>query len=214
MKSFTVHTGIAAPLRRSDIDTDQIIPGRFCRTHRKTGYAAGLFADWRIDPGFVLNLPRYTQASILVADENFGTGSSREHAVWALMDFGFRVVISPRFGDIFRANALMAGLLTVTLPPEAIRRLWRIIEDDLPSQVTVDLTELQVRAGDGHAESFQLEPDTRARLLSGLDQITVTMRYSDDIAEYERSRRPGLPVSVGAVTAGLSPRSPGSPGSP
>ncbi|MFE1578661.1 3-isopropylmalate dehydratase small subunit [Streptomyces fradiae] len=194
MRSFTVHTGTAAPLRRSDVDTDQIIPGRFCATHRRTGYADGLFGDWRQDPGFVLNRPEYQGASVLVAGEMFGTGSSREHAVWALQEFGFRVVVAPRFADIFRANSLMAGLLTVTLPTGRVEALWDAVEADPRTEVTVDLHAMTVRAGALH-EPFTLGEDTRARLLAGLDQIDATLRYADDIDAYEQRRRPGLPTS-------------------
>lgn len=196
MEKFTVHTGIAAPLRRSDIDTDQLLPGRFGATHSRTGFADKLFADWRADPHFVLSRAEYQDASILVAGENFGTGSSREHAVWALQDFGFRVVISPRFADIFRANALMAGLLAVTLPGETVARLWQMAEDDPAMRVTVDLEKQRVQAP-GLAEPFTLDADTRARMLAGLDQIEATMRHADAITRYERSRRPALPASTG-----------------
>jgi 3-isopropylmalate/(R)-2-methylmalate dehydratase small subunit len=195
MQKFTVHSGTAAPLRRSDIDTDQIIPGRFCTTHSRTGYAAGLFADWRADPEFVLCRPAYRGVSILVAGENFGTGSSREHAVWALQDFGFRVVIAPRFADIFRANSLMAGLLTVTLTAPTVESLWATLEAAPATEVTVDLEAMTVRAA-GMVEPFTLDPDIRARVLAGLDQIDATLEFEAEIAAYERHRRPGLPVSA------------------
>ncbi|MFF7983318.1 3-isopropylmalate dehydratase small subunit [Streptomyces sp. NPDC007901] len=194
MRSFTAHTGTAAPLRRSNVDTDQIIPGRYCATHRRTGYADGLFGDWRQDPGFVLNRPAHQGASILVAGEMFGTGSSREHAVWALQEFGFRVVIAPRFADIFRANSLMAGLLTVTLPRERVDALWETVEGAPDTEITVDLREMSVSAA-GITDTFTLGADTRARLLAGLDQIDATLGFVDDIAAYEHSRRPGLPTS-------------------
>jgi 3-isopropylmalate/(R)-2-methylmalate dehydratase small subunit len=196
MEKFSVHTGTAAPLRRSDIDTDQIIPGRFCATHSRTGYADGLFGDWRKDPEFVLNRPAYQGVTVLVAGENFGCGSSREHAVWALQNFGFRVVIAPRFADIFRANSLMAGLLTVTLSQEKVNRLWSLIEGDPTTEVTVDLEAMTVRTAD-LLEPFTLNEDTRARMLAGLDQIAVSLRYEEQIAEYERGRRPALPTSAG-----------------
>ena len=196
MEKFSVHTGTAAPLRRSDIDTDQIIPGRFCATHSRTGYADGLFGDWRKDPEFVLSRPAYQGVTILVAGENFGCGSSREHAVWALQNFGFAVVIAPRFADIFRANSLMAGLLTVTLSQEKVNRLWSLIEADPATEVRVDLEEMSVRAADLF-EPFSLNEDTRARMLAGLDQIAVSLRYEQDIADYERGRRPELPTSAG-----------------
>jgi 3-isopropylmalate/(R)-2-methylmalate dehydratase small subunit len=212
MEPFTVHSGTAAPLRRSDIDTDQIIPGRFCTTHSRTGYAAAAFADWRTDPKFTLCQPAYQGATILVAGENFGTGSSREHAVWALRDFGFRVVISPRFGDIFRANSLMAGLLTVTLPAETVERLWARLEAEPATVVTVDLEAMTVsldapNGTPGMVEPFTLDPDVRARLLAGLDQIAATLEHEADIAAYERRRRPGLPTSTSTSTPASAPAS-------
>jgi 3-isopropylmalate/(R)-2-methylmalate dehydratase small subunit len=198
MEKFTVHTGTAAPLRRSDVDTDQIIPGRFCATYGRSGYGDGLFGNWRTDPDFVLNRPEYHGVTILVAGENFGTGSSREHAVWALQNFGFRVVIAPRFADIFCGNSLMAGLLTVTLPADAVGHLWRTVEADPATRITVDLARMLVLAP-GLCAPFTLDADTRERLLRGLDPIDATLRYAADIADYERRRRPGLPVST--VTA-------------
>jgi 3-isopropylmalate/(R)-2-methylmalate dehydratase small subunit len=198
MEKFTVHTGTAAPLRRSDVDTDQIIPGRFCATHGRSGYGDGLFGDWRTDPNFVLNRPEYQGVTILVAGENFGTGSSREHAVWALQNFGFRVVIAPRFADIFRGNSLMAGLLTVPLPADAVSHLWRAVEADPATEITVDLAQLLVLSP-GLRAPFTLDADTRDRLLRGLDPIDATLRYADDIANFERRRRLGLPVSTGTA---------------
>lgn len=194
MRSFTVHTGTAIPLRRSDIDTDQIIPGRFCATHRRSGYADGLFGDWRGDPDFVLNQERFAGATVLVAGENFGCGSSREHAVWALQNYGFQVVISPRFADIFRANSLMAGLLTVAVPASTVDDLWRRVEDDPRTRITVDLERLQIRASDLVC-GFDLDSEIRARLMAGVDQIAATLRHLDDIVAYERRRRPMLPRS-------------------
>ena len=195
MEKFTVHTGTAVPLRRRDIDTDQIIPGRFCATHRRSGFEDGLFGDWRKEPDFVLNQPVHQGASVLVAGEMFGTGSSREHAVWALQDYGFRVVITPRFADIFRANSLMAGLLTVTLPHATVEELWQLVEDRPETEVTVDLGAMTVRA-ERITAGFTLDEDTRLRMLEGLDQIAATLRHADAIADYERRRRPGLPVST------------------
>ncbi|MEW1775126.1 3-isopropylmalate dehydratase small subunit [Streptomyces sp. NPDC086777] len=197
MEKFTVHTGTAVPLRRRDVDTDQIIPGRFCATHRRNGFEDGLFGDWRKDPGFVLNQPAYHGGSILVAGEMFGTGSSREHAVWALQDYGFKVVITPGFADIFRANSLMAGLLTVTLPHVTVDELWQRIEAEPDTAVTVDLRGRTVRA-EGLEAGFALDEDTRARMLEGLDQIAATLQHEEAIAAYERRRRPGLPVSTSA----------------
>ncbi|MEV4639607.1 3-isopropylmalate dehydratase small subunit [Actinoplanes sp. NPDC049548] len=194
MRQFTVHTGVAAPLRRSDVDTDQIIPARFCSGHSREGYRDALFADWRADPHFILNREPWTRATILVAGENFGCGSSREHAVWALQSFGFRAVIAPRFGDIFRANSLLAGLLTLTLPADVVEELCRLLDDRPTHPVSVDLQDREVRTGD-RQWSFDLDDAVRERLLAGVDQIGVTLRYADDIAGYERRRRALLPRS-------------------
>jgi 3-isopropylmalate/(R)-2-methylmalate dehydratase small subunit len=201
MEAFTVHRGIAAPLRRSDVDTDVLFPGRFGARNLRTGHADALFADWRQDPEFVLNREPYRRATILVAGENFGTGSSREHAVWALRDYGFRVVISPRFGDIFRGNALMAGLLAITLPAADVERLWQITEQEPEQQVEVDLEQLRVRAR-GLDRSFELDADVRDRMLAGLDQIGATMRFENDIAAYESSRRAARPTSFARTVPG------------
>ncbi|MEA2663171.1 MAG: 3-isopropylmalate/(R)-2-methylmalate dehydratase small subunit [Candidatus Eremiobacteraeota bacterium] len=194
MQEFTVHTGSAMPLRRTDIDTDQIIPTRFVPYFSRTGYTNALFADWRDDPGFVLNLPQYGGATILVAGNDFGTGSSRESAVWALQAAGFRAVLAPRFGDIFRLSSLMKGLLTVVVPADVIERLWDLIESDPALPVTVDLERLEVRFADT-IQAFMLDEDVRARLLTGRDPIAVTLQYEADIAAYERTRRPALPTT-------------------
>jgi 3-isopropylmalate/(R)-2-methylmalate dehydratase small subunit len=193
MDKFTVHTGTAVPLRRSNVDTDQIIPAVYLKRVTRTGFEDGLFNAWRTnEPGFVLNQPRFQQASILVAGPDFGTGSSREHAVWALTDYGFKVVISPRFGDIFRGNSLKAGLLTVELAEKIVQRLWDDIEDDPTTEVTVDLIEWQVRwAGEVH--DFALDDYSRWRLLEGLDDIGLTLRHSEEIATYEARRPTWLP---------------------
>src|SRR3954465_14056457 len=145
MEPFSSHTGVGVPLRRSNVDTDQIIPAVYLKRVSRTGFEDGLFSAWRNDPDFVLNRPEYAAGTVLVAGPDFGTGSSREHAVWALMDYGFRVVISPRFGDIFRGNSLKAGLLTVQLADKIVQRLWDDVEDDASTEVTVDLVERQVR---------------------------------------------------------------------
>src|ERR1700761_3384690 len=165
MDKFTVHVGTAVPLRRSNVDTDQIIPAVYLKRVSRTGFEDGLFQAWRAnEPNFVLNQPRFSGASILVAGPDFGTGSSREHAVWALLDYGFRVVVSPRFGDIFRGNSLKAGLLTVALPEKIVQRLWDDIEDAPDTAVTVDLVERNVRwAGEIH--DFDLDDYTRWRLM-------------------------------------------------
>ena len=197
MDKFTVHTGTALPLRRSNVDTDQIIPAVYLKRVTRTGFEDGLFNAWRTnEPDFVLNQERFNGATILVAGPDFGTGSSREHAVWALTDYGFKAVISPRFADIFRGNSLKAGLLTVELPEKIVQRLWDDIEDDPTTQVTVDLLERQVRwSGDVH--DFALDDYTRWRLLEGLDDIGLTLRHTATIAEYESARKPWMPtVSV------------------
>jgi 3-isopropylmalate/(R)-2-methylmalate dehydratase small subunit len=193
MDKFTVHTGTAVPLRRSNVDTDQIIPAVYLKRVTRTGFEDGLFNAWRTsEPDFVLNQPRFHAASILVAGPDFGTGSSREHAVWALTDYGFKVVISPRFADIFRGNSLKAGLLTVELGEKIVQRLWDDIEQDPSTLVTVDLVERQVRwAGEVH--EFALDDYSRWRLLEGFDDIGLTLRHTDDVAAYEQQRMPWLP---------------------
>lgn len=193
MEKFTVHTGTAVPLRRSNVDTDQIIPAVYLKRVTRSGFADGLFSAWREDPGFVLNDPAYSGASILLAGPEFGTGSSREHAVWALRDWGFRAVISPRFGDIFRGNALKEGLLPVELEVMAIEELWDLAEREPATEVTVDLVERQVRAA-GSAWSFPLDDFSRWRLMEGLDDIGLTLRHESAVTEYESRRLPFLPV--------------------
>jgi 3-isopropylmalate/(R)-2-methylmalate dehydratase small subunit len=193
MEKFTVHTGTAIPLRRSNVDTDQIIPAVYLKRVTRTGFADGLFSAWREDPAFVFNNPVFAGASILVAGTEFGTGSSREHAVWALRDFGFRAVIAPRFGDIFRGNSLKEGLLPVELELKAVEALWDLVENDPTAQVTVDLTAREVRAGDA-VWSFPLDDFSRWRLLEGLDDIGLTLRNEDAITAYEERRLPFLPV--------------------
>jgi 3-isopropylmalate/(R)-2-methylmalate dehydratase small subunit len=197
MDKFTVHVGTGAPLRRSNVDTDQIIPAVYLKRVTRSGFEDGLFRAWRDnDPDFVLNQPRYAGATILVAGPDFGTGSSREHAVWALTDYGFKVVIAPRFGDIFRGNSLKAGLLPVQLPEKAVTRLWDDIDDGPDMPITVDLVERQVRWS-GETVDFELDDYSRWRLLEGLDDIDVTLRHVTAIDEYERGRKPWLPrVSV------------------
>ena len=195
MEPFITHTGSAAPLRRSDVDTDQIIPSDWLKRVERTGFGKGLFAQWREQPDFVLNRPEYQQATVLVAGDNFGTGSSREHAVWALTDFGFRVVISSRFADIFRSNALKGGLLPVQLPAAAVAELQDQVESDPSTQVTVDLEAREVRTPRGFQQSFSLDDFTRWRLMEGLDDIGLTLRHADDISEFESSRADWLPSS-------------------
>jgi 3-isopropylmalate/(R)-2-methylmalate dehydratase small subunit len=194
MDKFTVHTGTAVPLRRSNVDTDQIIPAVYLKRVTRTGFEDGLFSAWRTnEPDFVLNQPRYERATILVAGPDFGTGSSREHAVWALLDYGFKVVISPRFGDIFRGNSLKAGLLTVQLPEKIVQRLWDDIEEAADTEVTVDVVERNVR-WDGEVHDFELDDYTRWRLMEGLDDIGLTLRHTDAIDTYEQTRKPWLPT--------------------
>jgi len=195
MDSFTVHTGTALPLRRSNVDTDQIIPAEYLKRVTRTGFADGLFAAWRGDPDFVLNQPRYAGSSVLVAGPDFGTGSSREHAVWALQDYGFRTVIAPRFGDIFRGNALKGGLLPVVLPTELVDRLHDLVESDPATQVTVDLEQREVRAGDLRA-AFDIDDYTRWRLMEGLDDIGLTLTHADTIGEFEQRRATWLPTTA------------------
>ncbi|TAL22997.1 MAG: 3-isopropylmalate dehydratase small subunit [Frankiales bacterium] len=195
MEPFTTHTGRAVALRRSDVDTDQIIPSDWLKRVERTGFGAGLFSQWREDPGFVLNLPQHAGASILVAGKNFGTGSSREHAVWALTDFGFRAVVSERFADIFRSNALKGGLLPVQLTAAAVAALMDRLERDPDLAVTVDLDRRELRAGD-LVEAFPLDDFTRWRLMEGLDDIGLTLRAEDEIASYEATRPEHLPTAT------------------
>lgn len=194
MQPFTAHTGRAVPLRRSDVDTDQIIPSDWLKRVERTGFGAGLFSQWRAEPGFVLDDPRYAGATVLLAGENFGTGSSREHAVWALQDHGFRVVISPRFADIFRGNALKGGLLPVQLPAPVVERLMALAENDPTIEITVDLVERQVRAGPLVA-GFPVDDYTRWRLVEGLDDIGLTLRHEPQITAFEEGRPSWLPVT-------------------
>ena len=187
MEKFTIHTGVATPLRRSDVDTDQIIPAEYLKRVTRTGFADGLFNAWRADPGFVLNDQRYAGATILVAGQRFGVGSSREHAVWALQDYGFRAVIAPSFGDIFRNNALKGGLLPVELDDDAVESLWRLLDERPGRELTVDLIEREVR-GSGVTWAFSLDDHSRWRLIEGLDDIGLTLRHEPAIAEFEATR--------------------------
>jgi 3-isopropylmalate/(R)-2-methylmalate dehydratase small subunit len=193
MEKFTVHIGTAVPLRRSNVDTDQIIPAEYLKRVTRTGFADGLFNAWRADPDFVLNQPAYAGATILVAGPEFGTGSSREHAVWALQDWGFRVVISPRYGDIFRGNALKGGLLPVELPADAVAELWDAVEADPQTSITVDLEKREVVAGQ-RVWGFELDDFSRWRLLEGLDDIGLTLRHESAIDAFEATRADWFPV--------------------
>jgi len=196
---FTEHTGTAVPLRRSNVDTDQIIPAVYLKRITRTGFEDGLFNAWRTnEPDFVLNRAVYEGATILVAGPDFGTGSSREHAVWALHDYGFKVVISPRFADIFRGNSLKAGLLTIELAEKIVQRLWDDIEQDPTTRVTVDLAERQVRWS-GEVHDFELDDYSRWRLMEGLDDIGLTLRHTDAVAAYEQSRKPWLPTATASA---------------
>jgi len=196
MEKFTVHAGRAVPLRRTNVDTDQIIPAEYLKRVSRTGFEDGLFAAWRRnEPDFVLNQPEYTGASILVAGHDFGTGSSREHAVWALQDYGFRSVIAPRFGDIFRGNSLKGGLLTVELSEDVVQALWKAIEADPRTEVTIDL-ERRVVSAPGISAAFELDDYTRWRLLEGLDDIGLTLRHEGEIAEFEKTRPHWLPTTA------------------
>jgi 3-isopropylmalate/(R)-2-methylmalate dehydratase small subunit len=195
MDKVTSHTGRAVPLRRSNVDTDQIIPAVYLKRINRTGFEDGLFSAWRAnEPDFVLNQPRWQGASVLVAGPEFGIGSSREHAVWALMDYGFRAVLAPRFGDIFRGNALKTGLLAIVLPEPVIQRLWSDVERDPSVEVTVDVDEREVRWAD-EVTPFELDDYTRWRLMAGLDDIGITLQHMDDVTAYERTRKPWLPVA-------------------
>jgi len=187
MEKFISHTGTAVPLRRSNVDTDQIIPAVYLKRVTKSGFEDGLFAAWRSDPEFVLNQPQYKAATILVAGADFGTGSSREHAVWALQNYCFKAVISSRFADIFRGNSQKAGLLTVVLPQESVEKLWNAIESDATLQVTVDLEAKNVRAGDD-VYPFEIDDYTRWRLMEGLDDIGLTLKNIDSVTAFENNR--------------------------
>ncbi|MGY1769801.1 3-isopropylmalate dehydratase small subunit [Blastococcus sp. SYSU D00813] len=201
MDAFTTHTGTAAPLRRSNVDTDQIIPAEYLKRITRTGFEDGLFIAWRTnEPDFVLNRPEYADASILVAGPDFGTGSSREHANWALLDGGFRVVISSRFADIFRNNSTKAGLLTVILPQDEVEALWTAIEADPALPVTVDLRDKEVRYA-GRAVSFDIDDYVRWRLLEGLDDVGLTERHLADIEAFEATRPAWKPKALPALPA-------------
>ena len=190
MEKFTVHVGTAVPLRRSNVDTDQIIPAEYLKRVTRSGFEDGLFAAWRRDPDFVLNDSQYDGATVLVTGPDFGTGSSREHAVWALQDYGFKAVIAPRFGDIFRNNSLTGGLLPVVLDEKTVEQLQALVESDPRAEVTVDLDKRQVRAGEIEA-SFDLDDYTRWRLMNGLDDIGLTLEHEDAIAAYEAANTRG-----------------------
>ena len=197
MEAFTTHTGIGVPLRRSNVDTDQIIPAVYLKRVTRTGFEDGLFAAWRNDPSFVLNVPPFERGSVLVAGSDFGTGSSREHAVWALSDYGFRVVISPRFADIFRGNAGKAGLLAAQVGQDDVELLWKLIEQQPGLELEVDLEDRTVTAGTT-VVPFEIDDYTRWRLLEGLDDIGLTLRQGEAICENEKSRPSWKPRTLPA----------------
>ena len=192
MDPITLHTGVGAPLRRSNVDTDQIIPAEYLKRITRHGFEDALFAAWRNDPDFVLNQPGYAAASVLVAGPDFGTGSSREHAVWALHDYGFRVVLSSRFADIFRGNCGKAGVLAAVVPQDVVEALWQQLEAAPGTTISVDLLERTVRCGEIVAE-FAVDDFDRYRLLNGLDDIGITEQHLDAVASYEEGRAGFLP---------------------
>ena len=187
MEKFTTHTGIGVPLRRGNVDTDQIIPAVYLKRVTRTGFEDALFAAWRGDPSFVLNQDAYSAGSVLVAGPDFGTGSSREHAVWALKDYGFRVVLSARFADIFRGNSGKQGLLAAQLAQEDIELIWKILESEPGTEITVDLAARTVTCGDVVA-AFSVDDYTRWRLMEGLDDIGLTLEHADEITQFETTR--------------------------
>ncbi len=195
MERFTCHTGVGVPLRRSDVDTDQIIPAVYLKRVSRTGFQDGLFAAWRAKEDFVLNHEVYRNGSVLVAGPDFGTGSSREHAVWALLDYGFRVVISPRFGDIFRGNAGKQGLLAAQCERADVETLWKLLETEPGTEVTVDLSEQTVQAKD-LTVAFTIDRYTRWRLLEGLDDIALSLRHAQEIDSFEVHRPSWLPTTT------------------
>ncbi len=195
MDAFTQHTGTGMPLRRSNVDTDQIIPAVYLKRVTRTGFEDGLFAAWRNDPEFVANRPEFSGATVLVAGPDFGTGSSREHAVWALMDYGFKVVVSSRFADIFRGNSGKAGLLAAQVSQDVVEQLWKLIEHDPTTQIVVDLESRTIQA-DALTAPFDIDDYTRYRLLNGLDDVGITLSHEEDITAYEATRPSFKPVTL------------------
>jgi 3-isopropylmalate/(R)-2-methylmalate dehydratase small subunit len=198
MEAFRTHTGIGVPLRRSNVDTDQIIPAVYLKRVTRTGFDDGLFAAWRTDPNFILNLTPFDKGSVLVAGPDFGTGSSREHAVWALMDYGFRVVISSRFADIFRGNAGKAGLLAAEVAQPDVELLWKLIEQNPGLEITVNLQDRTVSAGTV-VVPFAIDDYTAWRLLEGLDDIGLTLRKLDQVEAFEAARPDWKPTTLTAL---------------
>ena len=195
MEKFIKHTGSALPLRRSNVDTDQIIPAVYLKRITKSGFEDGLFAAWRSDPGFVLNQPQYKSATVLVAGPDFGTGSSREHAVWALQNYGFKVVLSSRFADIFRGNSQKMGLLTVILGQDEIEKIWQIVESKPETQITVDL-ESKTVSYQGVTLNFSIDDYTRWRMMEGLDDIGLTFTKIDEVTKFEEKRASFKPKTL------------------
>ena len=195
MEKFTSHTGVGVPMRRSNVDTDQIIPAVYLKRITRTGFDDALFAAWRKDPTFVLNDPAYAKGSVLVAGPDFGTGSSREHAVWALKDYGFRVVLAPKFGDIFRSNSGKQGLVTGVISQEDCEALWKYLETEPGAELTVSLEEMTVTGG-GATYPFEVDDYTRWRLMEGLDDIGLTLRSEDAITEFEAQRPAWKPKTL------------------
>lgn len=197
MDKFTSHTGVGVPLKRSNVDTDQIIPAVYLKRVTRSGFEDGLFAAWRNDPDFVLNKPEYVAGTILVAGPDFGTGSSREHAVWALQNYGFKVVISSRFADIFRGNSGKAGLVTAQTDEKVVQKLWDYLEDHPGGVICVDLESQTISTPDGEvSDSFDIDPYTKWRLLNGFDDISITLSHETDIAAFEASRPSYKPVTL------------------
>ncbi len=198
MEKFSTHTGVAVPLKRSNVDTDQIIPAVYLKRVTRSGFEDGLFSAWRSDPDFVLNKPEYAGASVLVAGPDFGTGSSREHAVWALQNYGFKAVISSRFADIFRSNSGKAGLLAAQIDEKFVQRIWDYLDEHPGATVTVDLESRTVSAGEGPdaiVDSFDIDDYTRWRLLEGLDDVGITLGHAETITTFESSRPSWKPVT-------------------
>ncbi len=201
MDAFSTHTGIVTPLRRSNVDTDQIIPAVYLKRVTRSGFEDGLFSAWRGDPEFILNKDPYSHGTILVAGPDFGTGSSREHAVWALQNYGFKVVIGSRFGDIFRSNSGKAGLLIALVPQDVVEKLWDYAESAPGAEITVDLAERTIVAGED-SYAFEIDDYTRYRLLNGLDDIGLTLTHDAEIAAYETRRPSFKPRTLPVRTAG------------
>ena len=201
MDKFSTHSGVAVPLRRSNVDTDQIIPAVYLKRVTRTGFEDGLFAAWRNDPEFVLNNPAYTAGSILVPGPDFGTGSSREHAVWALQNYGFKVIVGSRFGDIFRSNSGKAGLVIATVGQDIVEELWAYLEANPGASIEVSLVDKKVVTAEASYD-FEIDDYTRHRLLEGLDDIGLTLQHADLISEFEARRPAWLPRTLPARTAG------------